>query len=169
MSLLQVAEPVATRLKCYIYGETGTGKTITALSFPNVALVDAEDGSIHYGKFKKFHRIRTSDPIVVKATIDELLDNPQGIKTFVIDPFTTIYESILNKHENRMKVKTGNPNYLLQPTDYKAIKSEVKSLILKLLSLDMNVIVTARSSTEYAKEGFMQAIGTKPDGPKELP
>ena len=33
----------------------------------------------------------------------------------------------------------------------------------------MNVIVTARQAVEYAKEGFMQAKGTKPEGPGSLP
>jgi len=40
MSLFQIAEPVATRLKCYLYGESGCGKTIVSLSFPNPAVVD---------------------------------------------------------------------------------------------------------------------------------
>jgi transcriptional regulator with AAA-type ATPase domain len=39
-SLLQIAEPVATRLKCLVMGNAGTGKTITALSFPNPAVVN---------------------------------------------------------------------------------------------------------------------------------
>jgi len=98
-----------------------------------------------------------------------LIENPSGIKSFIIDPFTAVYEALIVKHENKLKVKNGNPSYVLQPADYRFITSEVKSLIQKLLTLDMNVIVTARSGVEYAKEGFMQAIGTKADGPKQLP
>jgi len=33
----------------------------------------------------------------------------------------------------------------------------------------MNVIVTARSATLYSQEEFMKILGTKPDGPKDLP
>jgi hypothetical protein len=167
MSLLKLAEPVATRLKCLVMGDAGTGKTITALSFPNPAVVDAEDGTLHYGKYKKFHRISTNDITIIKSVIDELLADPQGFKTFVVDPFNMVYDALVNKIESRMKVKTGNPAYTIQPIDYKFVKSEVRSFINKLLSLDMNIIVTTGVAVEYAKEGFMQATGkTKPEGPK---
>lgn len=178
MSLFKQAAPEATRLKAYIYGESGTGKTITALSFPNPAVIDAEEGTVHYGKYKNFQLISTADPTTIKSAIDELLENPAipgkdgkiyNVKTFVIDPFTAVYDTIMHMHENRMKVKHSNPAYVLQPMDFRYIKSEVKSLILKMLSLDMNIIVTARSAVDYAKEGFMQVVGTKPEGPGSLP
>jgi hypothetical protein len=120
---------------------------------------------LHYGKFKKFHRIRTNDITKIKAVIDELLDNPQGIKTFVVDPFNAVYDALILSYESRLKVKTGNPSYTIQAMDYKFIKNEVKSFINKLLSLDMNVIVTTGVATEYATGGFMKAVGTKPEGP----
>jgi hypothetical protein len=66
-------------------------------------------------------------------------------------------------------MKTGNPNYQIQPLDYKFIKADVRSIVQKMLALDMNVIVTARSKVLYSQEEFMKPIGTTPDGPKELP
>lgn len=169
MSLLSMAEPIASRLKLYLYGEAGTGKTVTSLSFPKPAVIDAERGTEHYGKYFKFARTFTSDPSDIKAVIEELLENPQGFKTFVVDPFTAVYDTIMLKHESRMKVKTGNPNYQLQPLDRQFIRNEVKGLIQKMLTLDMNVIVTARSATLYSTEEFMKVEGTKADGPKDLP
>lgn len=149
--------------------EAGTGKTVTSLQFPNVACIDTEKGTKHYGKFFDFFRIETSDPKEVLQAIEELIEDPQGFKTIVIDPFTPLYEKIMDNHLTRLKIKNGNPNYTLQPKDYRPIKAEVKNLIDRLLSLDMNVIVTARSATLYSQEEFMKILGTKPDGPKELP
>lgn len=168
---LKLAEPEDVRLKMYVYGETGTGKTVTSLHFPNPLVIDTEGGTDHYAKYFKFYREKTADPQVIKNIIDELIIDPQGIKTLIIDSFSVVYDNIRVKHESRLKLKTGNPSYTLQPQDYKVINHEVKSLILKLLSLDMNIIVTARSSILYgsSEEDFMKVLGTKADGPKELP
>jgi len=167
--MFKKAEIQADRLKMYIYGEAGTGKTVTSLQFPNVACIDTEKGSKHYGKFFDFHRIESSNPKEVLQAIEELIENPQGFKTIVIDPFTPLYEKIMDSHLTRLKIKNGNPNYTLQPKDYRPIKAEVKNLIDRLIALDMNVIVTARSATLYSQEEFMKILGTKPDGPKDLP
>jgi len=169
--MFQKAEERAQRLKLYVYGATGTGKTVTSLHFPNVAMIDTEKGSEHYGEHFNFHRIPTQDPNKVHAAIDELLENPGDFKTFVIDPFTHIYDNIIDGYIKKQKLKTGNNDYELQPRDYQFIKAEVKLLIKKLLSLDMNVIVTAPSKVLYSadKDEFMKVIGTQAEGPKQLP
>jgi len=159
MSVFKKAETQADRLKMYVYGEAGTGKSVTSLSFPKPAVIDTEKGTKHYGKFFDFHRIETSDPKKVLQAIEELIEDPQGFKTIVIDPFTPLYEKIMDGHLTRLKIKNGNPNYTLQPKDYRPIKAEVKNLIDRLLSLDMNVIVTARSATLYSQEEFMKILG----------
>jgi hypothetical protein len=169
MSLFKKAEAQADRLKMYVYGEAGTGKTVTSLQFPKPAVVDAEKGTKLYGKFFDFDRIESSDPKVVLHAIEELIENPNGYKTFVIDPITPIYEKIVEGHLTRLKLKSGNPSYTLQPKDWRPINAEVKNLIDRLLSLDMNIIVTAQSSMLYSQEEFMKVLGTKPDGPKKLP
>jgi hypothetical protein len=169
MSLFQKAEPEAPRLKMYIYGETGTGKTVTALNFPSPAVIDAEDGTLHYGKEFDFHKIRANDPAVIHQALDELLQDPGDFKTLVIDPMSVVYDQIIRIKEDRMKARTGNMNYELQPLDYKSVKTEVKILMNKLLALDMNVIVTARSKPLYAEGEFMKKIGQQPDGHKNMP
>lgn len=169
MSLLEEAKQEDIRLKMLIYGEPGTGKTVTSLHFPSPAVIDPEKGTNHYAKYFKFKKIHSSEPAVVANVVNELLAAPGGVKTFVIDPFTLVYDKMVQNQESRMKIKYGNPNYTLQPADYKVIKSEMKALVDKILSLDMNIIVTARSSTLYSTEEFMKAEGTKADGPKDLP
>jgi hypothetical protein len=171
MSMFKKAAKSSHRLKMYIYGETGSGKTITSLHFPSPAVVDAERGTLFYGDQFNFEKIETKDPRVIAEAIDELLEDPQDFKTFVIDPWTEVDNTISTEHLRRMRVKKNNVTYSLQPLDYKAIKEERNLLITKLLALDMNVIVTARAKPQYSDEEgeFMKKIGLMPDGPKELP
>lgn len=170
MSLFKKAEAKADRLKMYVYGKAGTGKTTTALHFPNPAVIDAEQGTIHYGDKFDFFRLETNDPKEVMTAIDELLKDPGDFKTLVIDPMTVIYDQIIQNREQHMKMKTGNLHYEIQPLDYKSIKTDLKLMMNKLLSLDMNIIVTARSKPLYAKGGkFMEEVGQQPDGHRDLP
>ena len=171
MSLFSPAEAKAKRLKMYIYGGTGTGKTVTSLHFPNPAVIDTERGTEYYGGMFNFHRIETSDPDKLNKALDELLNNPGEFKTLVIDPFIHIYDGILDAIVRKQRKKTGNPDYELQPADYKPAKNELKRIVRKILSVDMNVIVTAPSKTLYSSEKleFMKVLGTIAEGPKQLP
>ena len=165
------AAPKAKRLKMLIYGETGTGKTVTSLHFPNVAMIDTERGSEHYGEQFEFYRLATSNPVEINQALDALLKDPQEFKTLVIDPFSNVWDAIQDAHIRHMRMKTGNTNYSLQPLDYRNLKAEVKSIVTKLLALDLNIIVTAKSKPQYSpdKSEFMQVIGTQAEGPKDLP
>lgn len=147
-------------------------KTITALHFPSVAIIDTEKGTDHYGEHFDFFRIQTADPEKVHKALDELLADPNGFKTFVIDPFTSLYDAIVDKRLKQQRLKTGKSDYSLQPLDYKYIKGELKSIVSKLIALDMNVICTAPSKLLYNvgdKDDFMKILGTDADGPKQLP
>jgi len=169
MSLFEKAKPKDRRLKMYIYGKTGTGKTVTALHFPSPAVIDAEKGTEHYADTFDFYRVPSSDPKKLHEALDELLLDPGEFKTLVVDPFSVIYDRILRNKQDQMKERTGDIHYELEPLDYKSIKTEVKIIMDKLLSLDMNVIVTARSKPLYAKDKFMEQIGEQPDGHKDMP
>lgn len=171
MSLFEKAPNKGRRLKMYIYGDTGTGKTVTSLHFPAPVIIDTEKGSEHYGANFKFHRLETSHPGKIHAALDELMKNPGKFKTLIIDSFSNVWDTVQDLQLTRMKVKTGNPGYVIQPLDYKAMNAEVKAIVSKLLALDLNIIVTARSKVLYStdKSEFMQVIGTQPDGPKNLP
>ena len=58
--------------------------------------------------------------------------------------------------------------YDLQPRDWMTLKAEFKELVRKLIQLDMNVIVTARQTAQYADSGFMRVIGETFDGDRDL-
>lgn len=174
MSLFVKAKPKAKRLKMYIYGESGTGKTVTSLQFPTPAVVDTQGGTEHYGGDFEFFKvgedvIDPADPDVVEAAIDELLEDPQGMKTFVVDSLTDVWDRMMQKRLKYQRDKEGDLNYQLGPGDWGFLKGEIKALVQKMLTLDMNVIATAESSKEYSDSEFMKVIGTKPDGHKKVP
>tara|TARA_Y100000310_G_scaffold339752_2_gene433431 strand:- start:170 stop:1093 length:924 start_codon:yes stop_codon:yes gene_type:complete len=163
------AAKTANRLKLLVYGESGTGKTITALHFPAPAVFDAERGTEFYGEKFDFDVHYTADSIEIIKDLEKLIKDPNGYKSLVIDSFTSVYEAILDRHLRYMRKKTGDKNYDLKPLDYKAIKNQVRMLVQMLLALDMNIIVTAQSKTLYEPGEFMKPVGTTPDGPKNLP
>lgn len=170
MSLFKKTEVHATRLRALVYGATGTGKTITAISFPDPAIFDIEDGARHYAKYgKELHRVVGTNLKLVQGALAELLQDPQNYKTAVLDSFTKLYSAIVSSVEEKMKMRTGNPNYEIQPLDYKAVKSLTKNILDKFLALDMNLIVTAWSKTKWAKGEFMKEEGTIPDVPDYVP
>lgn len=155
----------------YIYGVHGTGKTVTSLNFPEPSVIDFDGGTDWYTRVFKFKRLRTTDIDQATVAIDELIKDPNGTKTVVIDSLTKYWELLQEKHLKRLRVKKGNPGYTFQPIDYKAIKGDVKSFINKLLALDLNIIATAQSKNVYSQDSgeFMKVVDTEPDGPKEAP
>lgn len=168
--LFEKATSNPRRLKMYIYGETGTGKTITSLHMPDPAVIDTEGGTNFYGKFFDFDRIQTSDYYEIFKTVTELLKDPKGYKTLVIDPFSNVWDKMVNDYEKYLRKKKGEPHYTITGLDYRPLKSNIKRLVQHLNDLDMNIVITARSKAKYSNDGddFMKVEGTKPDGPKGM-
>ncbi len=171
MSLFEKAKPSGERIKMLVYGEPGTGKTVTALHFPNPVVIDTEKGTEYYGEYFDFYKLESGDPVMVSRALDELINDPGEYKTAVLDSATVLYDNIIDKQLARKRAKTGNPNYEIQPLDYKFIKADMKAIIQKILALDMNVIVTAHSKAKYSQEEgeFMKVLGTMAEVSKELP
>jgi hypothetical protein len=171
MSLFKKPTKDDRRLKMLIYGDSGTGKTVTSLYFPSPAVVDLDGGTDHYVDKFDFIRLKTTNIDEVNKAVDELIVDPNGVKTFVLDGISNYWDLLQDKHLKRLRVKKANPNYTFQPLDYKLLQSDIKSFINKLLALDSNIIVTAKAKNEYSADQseFMKIIGKKPDGPKEAP
>jgi hypothetical protein len=171
LGLFKPATPEQRRLKLYVYGPSGVGKTITALNFPDPAVLDTDGGTAWYTQHFKFKRLQTTDVDEIHKAVDELIVDPSGVKTLVIDSFTKYYEFLVEKHIKRLRVKKGNPQYTLQPVDYKGIKGDLRSFINKLLALDLNIIATAQIKPVYSQgEGeFMKILGYEPDSHKDIP
>jgi hypothetical protein len=94
---------------------TKQSKTVTSLHFPNPAVIDLERGTDYYDSAFNFEVLQTTDIDEVNNAIDELIKDPRDRKTLVIDPFTVYWDQLQDKHQKRLRVKKGNPNYVLQP------------------------------------------------------
>lgn len=171
----QKAEARTKRLKLFLWGQEGSGKTILSLQFPKPVMIDMERGSDLYGNDYDFNVINTTDVDEVMESVDWLLTNKHEYRTLIIDPITIYWSALQDKYSKiflqREKKSPGYKfeYYKIQPSDWGIIKSELKQLIRKLTLLDMNVIVTAHQKKEYAEGEFMKVVGDTFDGEKSLP
>lgn len=166
-----------SRLKIFVWGESGSGKTFFSLQFPNVAIIDADNGTDPYKTKFKFDVKKTTNVDEVRRLVEWLATHDHPYTTLVIDPITVLWESLQKKWSDiflqRNTKSKGHKHefYEMQVRDWQALKSDLKSLIRQLLALDMNIVVTARSKVKYKDRSgdFMVADGETFDGDKSLP
>jgi len=154
-----VPEKIEKRLKLFLYGAAGVGKTIAALQFPNAYIIDTEKGSENYGETIKSSGsvlYQSNDYDDIKSQIEALLVEKHDYRTLIIDPITVIYLSIQDKWTKRFekdaKEKNKQANAEMQDFGMRfwgKVKQEYKALQRLLLKLDMNVIVTAHQKDVY--------------------
>lgn len=175
-SPFQRAKTLEKRLKLFLWGDSGVGKTTLSLQFPKPVVIDMEGGADLYGDafdFEVMRRATTADEVM--EAVDWLLQNRHEHRTLVIDPITIYWDALQKKWSDIfLKRNKGSKGYRyefydLQPRDWMTVKAEFKELIRKLIALDMNVIVTAREKTKYKEGSFMVAVGETFDGEKSLP
>ena len=169
------ATSLPKRLKLFLWGDSGVGKTTLSLQFPAPVLIDLEGGADPYGDAFDFHVLRASTADEVSEAVRWLLANEHPYRTLVIDPITVYWDALQKKWSDIfLRRNKGSKGYRfefydLQPRDWMTIKAEFKELVRQLIALDMNVIVTARQKVQYADGGFMKVIGETFDGEKSLP
>ncbi|HOX27262.1 MAG TPA: ATP-binding protein [Candidatus Krumholzibacteria bacterium] len=174
-SPFRAAETSNRRLKLFLWGDSGVGKTTLALRFPSPAVVDLEGGTEHYGGAFKFEVLKATTADEVAAAVDWLLTHKHPYRTLIVDPVTLYWDALQRKWTDiflrRNKGSKGHHGdyYDLQPRDWQVVKAEFKEFIRKLIQLDMTVVVTAREKAQYADGGFMRVVGTTFDGEKSLP
>jgi len=174
-SPFQKARSLDRRLKLFLWGDSGVGKTTLSLQFPKPVVIDLEGGTDLYGESFDFDVLRASTADEVMAAVEWLLTHPHSYRTLVIDPITVYWDALQKKWSDIfLRRNKGSKGYKfefydLQPRDWMTVKAEFKDLIRKLIALDMNVIVTARQKVQYADGAFMKAIGETFDGEKSLP
>jgi hypothetical protein len=174
-SPFQKARSLEKRLKLFLWGDSGVGKTTLSLQFPKPVVIDLEGGADLYGEAFDFDVLRASTADEVMEAVQWLLTRPHAYRTLVIDPITVYWDALQKKWSDVfLRRNKGSKGYKfefydLQPRDWMTVKAEFKDLIRKLIALDMNVIVTARQKVQYADGAFMKAIGETFDGEKSLP
>ena len=68
-------------MRCVIYGTEGIGKSTLASQFPNPLILDTEDGT---GRID-CARVVCHDSLTLESALLDLIGDPQGFKTVVID------------------------------------------------------------------------------------
>ena len=97
MSLFEKASATPKRIKMLIYGDSGTGKTVTSLQFPNPVVIDVEKGTEYYGEHFDFARLTSVDPDEIDKALDELIEDPGDYKTCVIDSISVLCDLVVDK------------------------------------------------------------------------
>jgi hypothetical protein len=84
--------------KVLAFGLTGTGKSTFAGTFPNINLVDSEDGNTYYIESNPNIKgvMRTTSASEVQETFEELEDEEslEGFDTIVVDSGTKLYDNM---------------------------------------------------------------------------
>lgn len=139
-------EAVTKRLKLFMFGPAGVGKTTAAIQFPNSYIIDGEKGAENYEKLINQSGsvvYQTSDMQDVVAEVKSLLTEKHDFRTLVIDPITPIWNDLLEKCEAKVGSDFGR--------HYGEANKTMKRLANLIMALDMNVIVTAHAKTEYGQ------------------
>ncbi len=156
-------EAIEKRLKAFLYGAAGTGKTTFCASFPQAYYIDTEKGCENQQYIDLLIKngssvFRTNDFDELMKEVISLLSCKHDYKTLVIDSITTIHNDLIDK----MSLKHG--------TDYGKHFSEsnkaMKHLCNLLMRLDMNILISSHAKNEYGSN--MAVLGQTYDAYKKL-
>lgn len=160
----QKANKKAKRLKCLFFGDSGTRKTVGALSFPRPAVIDTENGTDLYGDKFSFDVVNAN----TLSDVEELLtfiENDKGktYDTLVIDSLTVLVDVLRGAMEK--KAKNGEMGY----REHGAVNRRMKALYGRLMSLPVHVVATAHEAVLYEGTGnSIRKVGVKPDADKSI-
>lgn len=164
-------DTVEKRLKLFMFGPSGVGKTTAAIQFPNAVIIDLEKGTENYTKsITKSGSVvlQTVNPDEVKDELKSLLTEKHPYKTLIIDPITILYNSIQEKWSRTFeKHATSEKQAELQDFGMRywgRVKSEYKAIQRMLMALDMNIIILSHQKDIYGSG--MQKVGVGPDSMK---
>lgn len=158
MSKLRGVKPeeIIKRLKLFVFGPEGIGKTLAVLMFKKAYVIDGEKGTENYTK-----TINKAESVVLHSIdyeeiieqIEALATEKHPYRTLIIDPGTTIYGALQDTWRKRFAQRAAssrdadkiNKAEMLDfgPQYWGKVKSDWKALQRLILRLDMNVIVTA--------------------------
>lgn len=165
-------------MKILVYGPTGVGKTLFALSFPKSVAVDSEDGFSWYegtDYAKNLLGIMDSQSYDDLENLLEDLDDtdPDKYDTLIIDSETKIYENIqeaLQSVEEARAARKGrdvlDANISVRSWGkIKQVASRLQNAKIRLASQGNNIVSVAQSADvmEDAGNGQRVKVGERPN------
>jgi len=159
------------RLKMFVFGPAAVGKTSALIQFPDNYIIDTEKGTDHYADTITKQRsvvFQTSVFDEAFREVKELLTTKHSYRTLSIDPVTQLYNSCQEKY-TRIFEKHAKSEKEAEVQDFGMrywgrVKSDFKAFQRMLLSIDMNIIVTAHQKDQYGSG--MTKIGVTFDSMK---
>ena len=169
-------------LKFLAHGLTGTGKTTFALSFPNIAALDGENGmSLYEGRERGKNLVlidNTQSYDDLQDSLEDIMEDHKelGVQTFVIDSETKFYENIkeaiMNVEEKRARIKGRDvldSNLSVRSWGkIGQIADKLQNIKIDLTSQGVHCVSIAQSSEIKEKQGDnFVVVGYKPDMRKQ--
>jgi len=168
------------RLKAFIYGKSGVGKTVGVLKLcPNAMIIDTEDGTEFYDDFieqQGSEVLRTNDVPEILACLKGLEENPREFSSLIIDPVTSIWESLQTRWTD-IFTETAlrrNKHHQVATEDFgmtfwSKVKAQHTRLNTWIKRLDMNIVMTAHEKDMWSDEsGTLKKVGITYNGMKDL-
>ena len=162
------------RLKLFLYGPAGVGKTTAMIQFPQAYVIDTEKGTDHYSKTlsgSKSAVFQSNNPDEIKEELRELLTTKHEYRTLILDPITNLYNAVQEKwtriFEKQMRDSGKTEQADTQDFGMRfwgRVKSEFKSIQRMIISLDMNVLISSHQKDQYGPN--MQKVGVTFDSMK---
>jgi len=153
------------RLKGFIYGPPGAGKTIAALQFPNAYIIDtAKETDSYYKLIQKQNSevFECSNIYEVIKELQTLKNEPHRFQTLIIDELSTLYtnDQILwtDKFNNAIIEKAAKLKKTIDKADFledfgyrfwSKVKRDWYRMLELLKELDMNVITISHQKDKY--------------------
>lgn len=158
-------ETIEKRLKLFLFGDYGAGKTTAAISFPQSYVFDCERGAENEKYVQLMQKnnsaiIQTNDVEEITQELRTLISEEHEYKTIVIDPITALETDLVEKAQKRY---SGDADMRVWRDRDQALR-RISNLLIKA---DMNVVVTAHGKVDYGPN--MVKLGTTFDGWKRWP
>lgn len=162
MAKLRAVKPTAVekRLKMFLFGQAGVGKTMASIQFPRVYMIDTEKGAENDQYVKALEKaggvyLFTNDLEEIISEVMALMTEKHEYRTLVIDPATVPYNAACDKAALEIQKRANDPK--IDGTEWgrhRGIADRLmKRLCALLMRLDMNVILTSHSKVKWGKVG----------------
>lgn len=152
----KVPEVKEKRLKMFVFGPAGVGKTTAAIQFPKSYIIDTERGTDFYADtIKKAGSVvlQTLNIDEVKEELKALATEKHAYKTLIIDPVTQIYNNCQEKwtrtFEQYAKSEKEKDTQDFGMRFWGKVKGDFKGLQRLMLALDMNCVILSHQKDVY--------------------